>query len=199
MARPAEFVRAEALEAAMHVFWMQGYQATSMQDLEKATGLKPGSLYNAFGSKRELFGQVLAFYREQVVAERINTILNRGKPLAGIARFFKSTFEDLTPDQLLGCLLTNTATEEVTEDQQIRAVVSGGIEQIQRAFEQRLSEAKKSGALEQSKDPAKLALHLTACYQGLCVIGRLNRDKAQLRIVAEQALASVTGTSTGLS
>ncbi|MFK7965230.1 MAG: TetR/AcrR family transcriptional regulator [Burkholderiaceae bacterium] len=175
----------------MHVFWAQGYEATSMQDLERATRLKPGSLYNAFGSKRKLFSQVLEFYREQVVAERVNVILNRGKPLNGIARFFNSTFEQVPPDQLLGCLLTNTATEEVAENELIQATVAGGIEQIQVALERRLREAKAAGSISQTSSPAKLALHLTACYQGLCVMGRLNRDKAQLKLIAEQALASI--------
>ena len=175
----------------MHVFWAQGYQATSMQDLEKATGLKPGSLYNAFGSKQELFNHVLEFYREQIVGERVNLILNHGKPLNGIARFFNSTFEQVPPDQLLGCLLTNTATEEVAENAAIQATVAGGIEQIQLAFEQRLREAMAAGSLSQKSNPAKLALHLTACYQGLCVMGRLNRDKAQLKLIAQQALASI--------
>ena len=196
MARPTEFDRAQVLESAMHVFWVQGFQATSMQDLESATGLKPGSLYNAFGSKHGLFNEVLAFYREQVVGERVSDMLSHGKPLAGIAHFFNSTYEDLAPDQLLGCLLTNTATEEIADERDVQRSVADGIGQIQQGFEQRLREAKQAGLLAPSKHPAKLALHLTACYQGLCVMGRLNRDKRQLKVIAEQALASISESAT---
>lgn len=39
MARPREFEPEEALDAIMGVFWRQGYEGTSLQDIEAATGL----------------------------------------------------------------------------------------------------------------------------------------------------------------
>ena len=39
MAGIKQFNEDEALERAMHVFWRQGYGATSMPDLAKATGV----------------------------------------------------------------------------------------------------------------------------------------------------------------
>ena len=35
----------------MDAFWAKGYEATSMADLCKCTGLHKGSLYQAFGDK----------------------------------------------------------------------------------------------------------------------------------------------------
>ena len=44
----------------MREFWERGYHETSVEDLVAATGLRPGSLYNAFpGGKRSLFLQTL--------------------------------------------------------------------------------------------------------------------------------------------
>ena len=48
MGRTATFDRADAVRAARGVFWNQGYEATSIPDLEQATGLKRSSLYHAF-------------------------------------------------------------------------------------------------------------------------------------------------------
>jgi AcrR family transcriptional regulator len=59
MARPREFDEAQVLAQARSLFATQGYNGTSIDDLVKATGLLRGSLYKAFGSKRNLFELVL--------------------------------------------------------------------------------------------------------------------------------------------
>ena len=50
MARPYSFDPEIALEAAMTVFWRDGYDLASITDLQNAMGIKRGSLYQEFGS-----------------------------------------------------------------------------------------------------------------------------------------------------
>lgn len=59
MPRPATFDRTEVIESAKSVFCKKGYSKTSMQDLVKATGLHPGSLYGAFQNKETLFNECI--------------------------------------------------------------------------------------------------------------------------------------------
>ncbi|WEV68133.1 TetR/AcrR family transcriptional regulator [Bifidobacterium sp. ESL0769] len=59
MARPRSFDEHKVLEQCRKVFCTHGYDATSIDDLVGATGLKRGSLYQAFGSKRGVFLKVL--------------------------------------------------------------------------------------------------------------------------------------------
>ena len=65
MARTREFNEADAVRIASRVFWHQGYQATSIRNIEEATGLTAGSLYKAYGSKRELFLLCLEQYLKE--------------------------------------------------------------------------------------------------------------------------------------
>jgi len=60
MARPRNFAEETVLAQAADVFARLGYNAASIDDLLTATGLQRGSLYKAFGSKRNLFEKVLA-------------------------------------------------------------------------------------------------------------------------------------------
>ena len=53
--RPRAFDKEKALEAAMLVFWRNGYAGTSMADLTDAMGINKPSLYAAFGNKEQLF------------------------------------------------------------------------------------------------------------------------------------------------
>jgi len=85
MARPRAFDEALVLSQSRSLFAAQGYNGTSIDDLVKATGLLRGSLYKAFGSKRNLFEvaftQVAANFEESI--ENLDLLTVALKDLAG--------------------------------------------------------------------------------------------------------------------
>ena len=60
MARPRNFKEDTVVAQAAEVFARMGYHGASVDELVAATGLQRGSIYKAFGSKRNLFEKVLA-------------------------------------------------------------------------------------------------------------------------------------------
>ena len=60
--RPRSFDREQALDAAMRVFWKQGYEGASLTALTAAMGINRPSLYAAFGDKASLFREAVARY-----------------------------------------------------------------------------------------------------------------------------------------
>ena len=70
--RPRQFDEAAALDAAMQLFWRQGYESTSLDQLRQAMGdLSSASFYGAFRSKEALYRRAMAQYlatHGQVVA-----------------------------------------------------------------------------------------------------------------------------------
>jgi AcrR family transcriptional regulator len=64
--------RHRLLAAALKLFADKGYAATSVADIQRASGLAPGSgaLYKHFGSKRELLEAAVAHRIDSIVAAR---------------------------------------------------------------------------------------------------------------------------------
>jgi TetR/AcrR family transcriptional regulator, copper-responsive repressor len=65
MGRPKNFSREEVLEKAMPVFWKHGFADTSLQELERATGVNKSGLYTEFRDKEDLFVACLRHYLER--------------------------------------------------------------------------------------------------------------------------------------
>ena len=80
--RPRAFDRDQALETALELFWRQGYEGTSVADLTAALGIKPPSLYAAFGSKEGLYLEALKaiFTRKASPVAALTSIPSAGSP-----------------------------------------------------------------------------------------------------------------------
>src|SRR6516225_882313 len=64
--RSKEFDSEAALKEALATFWQHGFERTNMPELLDSMGVGRASFYNAFGSKREVFLQILDLYFETV-------------------------------------------------------------------------------------------------------------------------------------
>ncbi|HCW16961.1 MAG TPA: TetR family transcriptional regulator, partial [Achromobacter sp.] len=64
MGRPRAFDRHQAIDQALHLFWEQGYESTSLSQLKAGIGggISAPSFYAAFGSKEALFKETVQRY-----------------------------------------------------------------------------------------------------------------------------------------
>src|SRR5258708_12228749 len=109
MARPRRFDPDEVIDRSMREFWERGYRDTSVDDLVEATGVRPGSLYNAFpGGKRGLFLRALDRYSKLVVPQKLGALEDPGAGLAELRGYFDGLGEDLTTREgRMGALMVN--------------------------------------------------------------------------------------------
>lgn len=172
----------------MHLFWSQGYVATGVAQILEAADLKPGSFYNAFGSKKQLFVRTVEHYVAQVVDHRIETYLTGDDPVAGIEQFFLSACEQMPGRARTGCLLTNTALEVGRGDAEINKAVWAGLRKVQSAVKRRIVDAQEAGQVRGDLDPEAASLHLLSCFQGMSVIGASTQSRPKLRSLVRSAL-----------
>jgi TetR/AcrR family transcriptional regulator, copper-responsive repressor len=125
MGRPKNFSREEVLQKAIPLFWKQGFADTSLQDLEKATGVNKSGLYSEFKSKEELFLESLRYY----LANRDGSALT-ALPLGwdNIENFLKQT----CPAGQKGCLAINSMRELAIVPPEARAILATNLSGLKR-------------------------------------------------------------------
>jgi len=193
MARPRQFDPEHVLERSMHEFWRRGYHDTSVDDLVAATGVRPGSLYNAFrGGKRELFFGSLDRYAALVVPEKLGALERPGASVAEVRGYFDGLISDLmTPEGRAGCLMVNTAIELAAEDSEVATVVRGHMARLERNATRALRNAKRRGEIPAGIKPAAKATQLMATGMGLMVVGKTNPGREVLETIVNAAFADL--------
>ena len=78
----------DVLDNAARAFWSRGFEATSMSDLVKATGINRGSIYSAFSDKRTLFMRSLEHYDCNYRATFLDEISANNSPKQAILSAF---------------------------------------------------------------------------------------------------------------
>lgn len=192
MARPAEFNRADVLEKAMQTFWLKGYTATSVTDLVKATGLKPGSLYGAFHSKRGLFMEVIDTYAAISLNRVEDCITGSQSPLDAVWRLFDSIGNTLCSDtDGKGCLLVNTLLELASEDEQVRQTITGYLAEVEALLSKQLAAAQQQQQIAADANPETIAKFLMTGIWGLRVLSSTRPAQDQYQQIIQQLLNSI--------
>jgi TetR/AcrR family transcriptional repressor of nem operon len=188
VARPKAFDRAQALLAAMQVFWVKGYEATSLDELLAAMKIGRQSLYDTFGDKRALFMEALAHYRELIDAYLRGCLADAPSVKAGFQRLFMQVVDEPEDHQRRGCLLVNSAVELAPHDPATAQVVVAFQRATERLFRRALELAQERGELAADRDVRALARYLVSAMQGLRVMAKADPNKAALRDVVDVAL-----------
>jgi TetR/AcrR family transcriptional repressor of nem operon len=190
MGRQRRFDPDLALDQAMAVFWRQGYEATSIQDLVSATGVNRASLYATFQDKRGLFLAALERYRTTVSARRAALLDAEGSPLRALRAFFADLVEfSVGEGRMLGCLLTNATVELAPRDPAVAAFTGASLERMEIAFRRTLERARASGELALDADVPALANDLVCSLQGFRVIAKVSADRARLEALSDTILS----------
>lgn len=173
MGRPKGYDRTEVLESAMELFWRQGFEGTSTQQLVEHLGINRNSMYSEFGSKRDFFETALAHYEELWIAENLRPLEQGDAGVEVIQEVFRH-YASIGKKKLsgMGCMLANATVEFGSRDGPSRDVSQRFIGRAQEAFLNALTQARDAGALARDVDVAGEAAFLTSSWLGMLVLSR---------------------------
>ena len=191
MARPKAYSRDEALQKMTEVFWQKGFHATSLSDLERATGVGRKSLQNDFGGKEAMFALSLDHYLD-IKAKPDGAALARVPACPeNIRRFFRAI--RYREGNEWGCLLALTVLEKESAPKAAGDIARKVYLGLEAAFLANLLPAVADGRIGSRAEAKKLAAFFLNTLHGIVINGRAGRSNADLKRVVDVALSVLPG------
>jgi AcrR family transcriptional regulator len=181
---PRTFNRDDAVETAMRLFWLHGYEGVSVSDLTEAIGIAPPSLYSAFGSKAGLYREALDRY--QLLPGALNVLAQANSLNEAVASLLFAAVRAATasPNER-GCMISSGLLQCAAEHAELARELAVRRRSIQNAI---------AIAFCRWMDRAqadRLASFLAIVLQGLSVQARDGVSRDELEDVAEEVIAGI--------
>lgn len=129
--RPPKFDEDYVIAAAIGAFFQKGFEATTLAELEQATGVDRSTLYNSFGGKAGLYATATDTYLSIAEASLFDPLLTGSSDgYADIHDFLANLRLGLTaPDAIPGCLIVNdmAAGADPEAAQRYRGILEEGL------------------------------------------------------------------------
>ena len=167
MGRQKNFSREEVLDKAMPVFWKQGFAETSLQDLERATGVNRSGLYTEFRDKEDLFVACLRHYLES--QERRGLLTKEPLGWNNVEIFLKNG--PLNKREQQGCFSVNSMRELAILPDEAYRVLTENRAGLERLLVMNIEAEKPRMA------PAAIAEMVLSFFSGLCIEHNLKYGK----------------------
>jgi TetR/AcrR family transcriptional regulator, transcriptional repressor for nem operon len=181
-----------ALERARNLFWRRGYDGTGISELEAELGIGRKSLYDTFGSKRELFLRALGQYTDTVIQRICDGLQDPGHaPLENLERVLRKLQEHHGSPGGIGCLLGVAMAQAGSDDPELAALLRGYLRKLEVAFEHTLQGAQREGAVAADVHARDAARNLVALVQGMALIGRITDTPTVQRSAVRAALQAL--------
>ncbi|GAA4204904.1 TetR/AcrR family transcriptional regulator [Streptosporangium oxazolinicum] len=198
MSRQRAFNRDVVLEIALREFWRHGYEATSVASLTAAMGIRPPSLYAAFGDKRRLFEEVVERYQRSHGAFSAVAMTEEPTAREAIARLLREAAAEYTdPGHPPGCLVISAAVNCGPESADVQEAMRELREAGKAGIAARIAADAVAGLLPEDTDAGALATFYAATVQGMSTQARDGATRRDLERIAEFAMLAWPGERAG--
>jgi TetR/AcrR family transcriptional regulator, copper-responsive repressor len=168
MGRPKNFSREGVLEKAMPVFWKHGFADTSLQELERATGVNKSGLYTEFRDKGDLFVACLRHYLE--TQEKRGLLTREPFGWKNVETFLKHG--PLNKLEQQGCFSVNSMREFAILPAEVYGAVTENRALLQRLLVMNIEAERPKMAA------SAIAEMVLSYFSGLCIERNLKSGKA---------------------
>lgn len=187
--RPKKFDEEKAVQQAAVLFWEQGYEATSLQDLLQVMSIQKGSFYHTFNSKKELFLKCMQWHDNQSFTEFRALLAATDQPITLIKSLFLQFATDSPDNHGKGCFAGNIVAELSSKEGNLAAGAKEYLLTLEYIFFEQITWAQLNGQLQNKTDARILARYLLNLWNGINITRRLYPIEKELLPVLEFQLS----------
>lgn len=192
MARTRQFNQKKVIHDATKLFCKKGYDATSIDDIVKATKLNRHSMYEIFKNKEGLFIECLYYFSYEVLS-KLSLILNEEpRDIESIKTYFQTLIEYVYGPDFHGCLYCATITHKGNIAPAISDVVDRYFAQQNQMFLNCLVNAKEKSQIPPDKITEDLAAFLQTSVIGIVIGVKTKIDRKTTENVYESIVRTLT-------
>lgn len=194
MARKKEFDEDAALLKAMRLFWEQGYEKTSMQDLVSHMGIHKGSMYDTYGDKQSLYFKTLKRYSEmleQSVKQRMTDTRSAKEAIRELFEMViqRNSLYEQQEEFPEGCFIVNTAVELAKHDSEAIDWVHLNWTNTEQLIRDLIVVGQQSGEFSKTLNAEELSYYFLNALIGLRVMVKTISDRGKLRQIIKMNLS----------
>lgn len=186
--------RENLINSAIELIGTRSYNAVGVQELCEHAGVKKGSFYHFFPSKRDLTLEALDLIWRKFKEETLDPVfdsnvstLDKFDTLLRLSYEHQSDMKDCT-GRMTGCGFGNLALELSTQDEEIRKKIEIIFCEWTKYMETVIVQAVKEGVLPPETDPAATSQAMVAYIEGMTLLGKTFNDPCMLKRLGEGVL-----------
>lgn len=177
MGLKGDITKRKILETACSLFYLRGYNGTSIDDILKAARVKKGNFYFHFKSKEDLGYAVIEAYAARTIPLLQETLRQDGNPLSRLFDLFKKQDGRMKTSRYRGgCPCGNLALELADHHDGFRRQLDAIFDAWAREIMLILKQAQKEGALAETVNPKEMAHLIVAILEGSTLLAKTKKS-----------------------
>jgi AcrR family transcriptional regulator len=183
--RPREFDMDKALDGALRVFWLKGYDGASLSDLTKAMRINRPSMYAAFGNKEQLYFKTLERYSKSRNAH-LHEFAAAPTARESVELLLRDAVEKVTDPKNPGggCFGVQGAMTCFNMSRQVKEHIGDMHVAFERLVKERFNRAIEAGELPRGS-AADLARLCAVIIQGIALQAKAGSSRKELHRVVD--------------
>ncbi len=187
--------RDQILDAAAGLIHLQGYHATSLDDVLRESGVGKGNFYYYFKSKEDLGYAIIERVMRGFLERTLEPVFAEpsGDPIAQIHTFLDRVRDNQRRRNCVGgCPMGNLASELSDVHEGFRRRLAEIFAQWRGRFTEALSRGQSTGRVRRDCDPARVAQFLVAALEGSILMTKVTKDIAVMEKCVEELKQHLT-------